>query len=199
MTLPHSLEAICFDAFGTLVEITDNKSPYKKLMKDCHKMSHADFVRFVMCHDLSFDEVLDFVYPEHAEDKRKQLFTLLEIELSSIKLRSGVFDIWTVLKASHLKVAVCSNLAMPYGEPFLKSLPTSADAVIFSYQVGSIKPDKDIYRYVCDGLGIDKQNILFVGDRLKTDIEGPRNFGMRAMHISDFEKTWLTFSTGLIL
>jgi hypothetical protein len=65
------------------------------------------------------------------------------------------------------------NLALPYGEPLLSILPDAPDAVILSFEVGLVKPDPAIFHLVCDGLGIQLAEILFVGDIPAADIEGP--------------------------
>jgi len=78
-------------------------------------------------------------------------------------------------------------LALPYGPPLLAALPDTPDAVILSYEVGLAKPDPAIFRLVCDRLGLQPAEILFVGDTPWADIEGPRAIGMPAMLIAEFE------------
>ena len=100
---------------------------------------------------------------------------------------AGIAEIWQSLRDSGLLIAVCSNLALPYGAPLLSVLPDAPDAVIHSYEVGLVKPDPAIFHVVCDRLGVQPAEILFVGDTQLADIDGPQAIGMSAMHISDFE------------
>lgn len=100
---------------------------------------------------------------------------------------TGIDAIWQVLRDKALRIGVCSNLALPYGSPLLPALSDTPDAVIFSYVVGLVKPDPAIFRVVCDQLGCQPKDILFVGDTPAADIEGPHTIGMPAMLISEFE------------
>jgi len=73
-------------------------------------------------------------------------------------------------------------------------LPDTPDAVILSYEVGLVKPDPAIFRLVCDRLGLQPAEILFVGDTPAADIEGPCAIGMSAMLISEFEASLIALS-----
>tara|TARA_R110002074_G_scaffold130908_1_gene272976 strand:+ start:99 stop:413 length:315 start_codon:yes stop_codon:yes gene_type:complete len=96
-------------------------------------------------------------------------------------------DIWARLRAEGLPLAICSNLASPYGLAVRHSLPDPPDVEVLSYKVGAIKPEPAIYAHVVDGLKLDPAKVLFVGDTLRTDIKGPRSYGFRAVHIAEQE------------
>jgi FMN phosphatase YigB (HAD superfamily) len=51
------------------------------------------------------------------------------------------------------------------------------------YEVGFIKPDHQIYDAIIEKSGFRKEEILFVGDTLIADYEGPRQYGFRALHL----------------
>jgi FMN phosphatase YigB (HAD superfamily) len=87
------------------------------------------------------------------------------------------------------------NLALPYGEALLSILPDAPDAVILSFEVGPVKPDPAIFHLVCDGLGIQLAEILFVGDTPAANIESPRDrnggnadFGFRVVFDSAIQR-----------
>lgn len=86
-----------------------------------------------------------------------------------------------------MPIAVCSNLAAPYGPPMLDLLPDSPDAVVLSYEVGCQKPEPAIYAGVADALGLPPAAILFSGDTPEADVEGPRAADMQAMLIGRLE------------
>jgi putative hydrolase of the HAD superfamily len=52
------------------------------------------------------------------------------------------------------------------------------DAAVFSSEVGVRKPHPAIYREVLDRLGVDPARSLFVGDRVREDVQGPAALGM---------------------
>ena len=94
-------------------------------------------------------------------------------------------DIWTRLREQRLKLALCSNLASPYGVVIRHTLPDYPDAEVLSYKVGAIKPEPAIYARVIEGLKVAPDKVLFVGDTVKADIEGPRAADMKALHVEE--------------
>ncbi|MBD2746689.1 HAD-IA family hydrolase [Microvirga sp. BT688] len=179
------VRAVCFDAFGTLVEITDKRQPFRTLLREGVKGITADEV---LTRPLSLREVAARVSQELGEDGLTELERDLQAECASIRLRPGMATIWQALRARGLRIGVCSNLALPYGGPLLSTLPDPPDAVILSYEVGLVKPQPAIFHLVCDRLGCRPAEILFVGDTPCADVEGPQAIGMPAMLISEFEE-----------
>ncbi len=179
------VRAVCFDAFGTLVEIADKRQPFRTLLREGVKGITADEV---LTRPLSLREVAARVSQELGEDGLTELERDLQAECASIRLRPGMATIWQALRARGLRIGVCSNLALPYGGPLLSTLPDPPDAVILSYEVRLVKPDPAIFHLVCNRLGVGPAEILFVGDTPSADFEGPRAIGMPAMLISEFEE-----------
>ena len=68
---------------------------------------------------------------------------------------------------------------MPYGKVVSSFLP-SLDAYAWSYEVGAIKPESQIYQYLIDKLQCHAKDILFIGDIPLADYSGPTEFGMSA-------------------
>ena len=178
------IQAICFDAFGTLVEITDKRRPFRALLRGGVNSLMAEEV---LTKPLNLREVAASVSHELGETGLAELEADLQAECASIRLRPGIAEIWRSLRERGLRIAVCSNLALPYGAPLLTALPDTPDAVILSYEVGLVKPDPAIFHQVCDRLGLQPAEIQFVGDTMSADVEGPRAIGMPAMLIADFE------------
>jgi HAD superfamily hydrolase (TIGR01509 family) len=164
----NNIRAICFDAFGTLVEITDKRRPFRALLRRGVKGISAEEV---LTKPLSLREVASGVSHELGENGLAELEADLEAECASIRLRPGIAEMWRSLRESGLRIGVCSNLALPYGPPLLSVLPDTPDAVILSYEVGMVKPDPAIFRLVCDRLDLKPAEILFVGDTPSADIE----------------------------
>ena len=72
---------------------------------------------------------------------------------------------------------------MPYGKVVSSLLPT-LDVYAWSYEVGAIKPEPQIYQYLIDQLGCHAKEVLFIGDTPLADFSGPNEFGMSA-HLID--------------
>lgn len=178
------IQAVCFDAFGTLVEIGDKRRPFRTLLSGQH-LSHRTID--ALTQPLGLREVAKDLAIVIGEARLQELELDLAAECISIRLRSGMQLLWAVLRQADVRIGVCSNLAQPYAAPLLASLPGIPDALILSFEVGFIKPQPEIFQFVCQRLGLAAEQILFVGDTLEADILGPRAIGMHAISITSFE------------
>jgi HAD superfamily hydrolase (TIGR01509 family) len=52
------------------------------------------------------------------------------------------------------------------------------DVMVFSEEVGVRKPAPEIFLHACRELDVDPVDTMFVGDNLKTDVQGAANVGM---------------------
>ena len=89
------------------------------------------------------------------------------------------------LKAWGLRLGIVSNAAY---QPRLMLAQLEAlglrqyfGAVSFSSEVGVRKPHPAIYQDALQKLSVDPSRALFVGDRVREDVEGPKRLGMRAV------------------
>jgi putative hydrolase of the HAD superfamily len=55
-----------------------------------------------------------------------------------------------------------------------------------SYEIGHVKPDLEIYRYVINNIPFPKENLFFIDD-VKTNVESARNAGIDAVQFTSFE------------
>jgi putative hydrolase of the HAD superfamily len=83
-----------------------------------------------------------------------------------------------------LAVGVCSNWGWEL-DPFLDrvGLLDLVDSAITSARAGCRKPHPGIYAQSASSIGVDLQEILFVGDSWEPDVRGPRRMGMTAIHV----------------
>ncbi|WP_336147175.1 HAD family hydrolase [Acinetobacter soli] len=179
----HSPNVIIFDAFGTLVKIGESRSPYRKLMKwlksNGRKPSAQD-AKIIMSNSVDIAQLSRLFGAELPEQLLKEITNDLELELSTIELFKDTAPTLQILKESSFKIALCSNLAMPYGEQLRKLLPDFFDAVVFSYEVGAIKPEHQIYKMIQAHFGCDFPEMLFIGDHPILDVETPISLRMKA-------------------
>lgn len=181
------IEAVCFDAFGTLVEITDKRKAFVPLFRALPSEKRRELKHRLMREDRPFTDWPRALGVEM--DSYALAYALLEVlELSiiegqSIALRPGMAEIWTRLRSKGLRLALCSNLASDYVAAMRRQLPDTPDVEVLSCKVGAIKPEPAIYAHVLDGLQLDPGKVLFVGDTARADIEGPQAAGMRAVHV----------------
>lgn len=180
------IEAVCFDAFGTLVEVTDRRGAFRRLFKAVPAERRAELKHRIMREQRSISEWMEQYAVETDPLIALDIHARVLAEVSSVAMRPGLANVWARLRAEGMRLAICSNLASSYGVSVRRALPDAADVEVFSYKVGAIKPEPEIYAHVLDGLSLDPGKVLFVGDMVRTDIEGPRAMGMRAVHVREF-------------
>lgn len=111
------------------------------------------------------------------------LQSLLNTELKSIERFLDAEDCIRALKSAGVKVAICSNLAMPYGSAVYQLWP-GLDAYVYSYAVGALKPDPRIYESVLEQLEEEARSVWMIGDSRRCDQDGPTKVGIKGHILS---------------
>jgi len=101
------------------------------------------------------------------------------------KPKQGVIKAVKILREMGAKLALVSNGKSPFQERNFRALGISEqfDAIIVSEAVGFRKPNKEIFELTCKMLKTEASNAIFVGDNIKSDIEGANNAGMYSIYI----------------
>jgi len=88
------------------------------------------------------------------------------------------------VREKKFKLALVSNAARWSEEVFDSlSLAKYFDKVIFSYRIGVIKPEKEIYLYACQQLGVKPEECIFVGDGGCQELDGAHALGMKTVMV----------------
>jgi putative hydrolase of the HAD superfamily len=102
-----------------------------------------------------------------------------------LTLIDGAEDVLEHFKERDLKIGLISNTIFPekYHLRELKrfGLYPYLDAHSFSSEVGVRKPHPKIFQLTLDELKVDPTEAVFVGDRLKEDVGGAQNVGMKGI------------------
>ena len=173
------LEAIIFDLYETLVTHFDphwkpRPSPAERLGIDQRVFDAAwrgsqrrrftgDFPDFpsVLRHvGEELGEKLDEAIVQQLQDERlaRQERPLLDVE-------AEIIDALRDLRSAGVKVGLISNCEPEDVAAWDRSPLASLIAKpVFSYRVGHMKPDREIYNLACRGLDVDPGRAAFVGD-----------------------------------
>lgn len=183
--LHDGVRGVVFDAFGTLVEITNARRPFRQLyeLAGSETIALKDYATAIMCSPFTLATAARRFTPAATLEELERLEHDLEIELGSIRLFPEVESTLRRLREAGLKIAICSNLAAPYAEPVKRLLPFEPDALSWSFEVGVIKPDSHIYLDACARLGQGRSSLMMVGDKELEDYEGPTRIGMKALRL----------------
>jgi HAD superfamily hydrolase (TIGR01549 family) len=175
----HGIRAIIFDAFGTLVTPVPRNGPYQELAAAANAMGRR-FRDEAMTLDMPISA---FAARYGRPDLSDRLESQLNEEVASVQLFDEVGPYLSLLDWRNVPYAVCSNLAQGYGQR-VKELVPGARGYAMSYETGAYKPQHEIYRAAIDLVGVPPERILFVGDTVRADVEGPRAVGMKAVHLN---------------
>ena len=187
------ISTVVFDVFGTVLNLKHKLHPFRQLLKEgsvSGRRPTSEDVRLVMTNPWTLAEAADHLAIAISPRRLQVIQDDLERELASIRPFVDGLEAIAMLRAEEVRVGICSNLCEPYGEAVLHGLP-GLDGHAFSYQVGAMKPDVEIYQDICGSLGVASghlfedgfEQIVMVGDSPKCDRDGPSAAGMLGFHL----------------
>jgi putative hydrolase of the HAD superfamily len=124
--------------------------------------------------------------------------------LGRMVLRDGVLEVFNLLRANKIKIAICSDLTTLIQHRKIKQLGINnfIDALITSEEAGSEKPDAAMFNLCIKKLKTKPQECFFVGDNFQRDIKGAIKAGMTAIYFDigdgadiDMTKMFVRIST----
>ena len=107
------------------------------------------------------------------------------------RMDSLVVQMLHVLKEAGYRIGLITNCAYDEIAAWDSSeLAGLVDVPIFSCVEGLIKPDPAIYELVCDRLGVDVSDAVFVGDGGSDELRGADAAGLKAIWATWYIETW---------
>lgn len=182
----HDTRLVIFDLFGTLVKFGVMRHPFRKIMhwaRTQGRQPQADDARKLMTINSDHQGLFLSIGIDPPAELLEQLECDIQEELDSLQLFEDVNRTLNRLAESNIPVAICSNLAKPYGVVIKRLLPSIKADTFLSYEVGCIKPDRKIYELITNKYHLEPEHCLFIGDTLLADYEGPKLFGFQARHL----------------
>lgn len=109
----------------------------------------------------------------------------MSIFMNCLVPRSDTLDTLKAIKAAGLKLGLISDcgLETPMGWPETPFAPLF-DHCVFSARAGVVKPHPKLYAEVCDKLGVEPSQCLYVGDGGSREMTGAREAGMHPVLIN---------------
>lgn len=172
------MRAIVFDAYGTLLHITERRDPYQALLRESSS-ARAEARRLIMARQLTFPALLEALGLPYADASR--LAAEIAAEVASVAVYAEVPATLARLRAAGYRLAVVSNLAPPYAEPIRRLLGPWLDVAVFSFEVGYLKPQAEIFHLACARLGAQPAEVMMVGDSPSSDAAGARVAGLHPL------------------
>lgn len=176
------VKAVLFDLYGTLLQFEDDSRPFYKLA--CQAINQQAAIKHALTNNnATLSAFADQIGLSVSPDLTA-LQATLDAELQRIQPFSEVVEVLSVLKQCNIKIAVISNLATLYKQPYYThGLDALVDVSVFSCDCGYAKPRPEIYKLALQNLACAPSDALMVGDSLRSDVEGPAQLGIQAVHL----------------
>lgn len=169
-------QAIAFDLYNTLLQITQQKHPFSQIYQAARLkeqgISQKGYRKLLMT--VEIEDVMEQLPTSFAEAYRKYQ-PVLQQELASVKCFPETLETLEDL-SSKVDLYLISNLATPYKKPFFElGLASFFKGTIFSCEVGSMKPQQGIFQLVEKRSGLKGNKLLMVGDSHTADVAGAKS------------------------
>ena len=107
------------------------------------------------------------------------------------RIEPEVVDMLQCLRQSGLSIGLLTNCTGEEAAAWdMSPLAGLVDVAVFSYQVGVIKPDAEIYTFACNKLGAGPGDTHFVGDGGSDELRGAHAAGLRPIWATWFIERW---------
>ncbi len=178
---------IAFDMYDTRVTAPQWPNPYKGIFSQLwiEWQFYKDLAYIVQTTDADIAEILQKNKAAKISDALLSKFQSdMDAQLSSLSLYDDFLPTIDILKTLWYETAVVSNLSKPYSYPLTNLVSKDMfDYKILSYEVGMQKPDRKIFDHLKDISWYSSDEIVMVGDSLKSDVQWAKNSGIQPIHI----------------
>jgi len=130
------------------------------------------------------EDILNKMKIDVSECTKKQILKLREDRLknSLINVDPTILNVLLDIKNSGKKLCLISNADIIDVKYWDKSpLHNLFDATIFSYEVGYLKPQKEIYKIALKRMEVNPKNSVFIGDGGSDELKGAKELGIRTI------------------
>lgn len=179
-------DVVIFDLFGTLVNFGIQHHPYRQLLKWAREHGRkplSNDARTIMTINGDIQQVANQLGINSPDGLIRKLTDDIEDELASLTLFDDVLPVFDELQQRGIKLAICSNLAKPYGAIIERLLIQYRFEIFLSYEYGFIKPEPEIYHCITSAMKVAPSQCVFIGDTHLADVWGPQQIGMKGIHL----------------
>lgn len=161
----EGVEAVGFDAFGTLIDYPLRLHPYRRFFEQERVNDTNGGDPSLRRRILTSPQTLEQLAVGFGlESQLPTMQDELARELAAVRLYPDVLDSIRRLRTSGHRVGVCSNLAQAYGGIVRELLGDHVDALVLSFEVVLVKPEPAIFAHLSDRLGVVAVATIFIGD-----------------------------------
>lgn len=176
-------KSIIFDLYNTLLYTASKKKPYLNMFRELGlTKGEMNYWRdIVMTKNFnSFEELKNQIKPNSTIDTKKYEFDIKE-EIESTHVFDDTYYILDILSKKY-DLYLLSNITTPYKVCFYNlGLDKWIKFPFFSCDLGYRKPQPEIYDIVIKYSKLNANELLMIGDSVRSDYEGAMNNGIKAI------------------
>lgn len=175
------IKEIIFDCFGVLTQ--DGWIGFLKKYATDENIEELRYANHQADSGLmDYEELLDEIVRLSGVE-REIAHKMITVELM---INDDVIEIVRKLKM-HYKIGLISNVGRPIEVYLPKDITDLFEVQTLSYQVGMIKPAKEIFDAHLVKSGVEPGEAIFIDDR-EPNVEGARSAGLRAIHFKSADQ-----------
>ncbi len=200
-SINQKYQAVIFDLFGTLID-NFSLTEYESILAEMASVLGAPHDGFRHLWLSSFRDRTTGVHPDQrasmeyicrtlkvdaSEAQLQQAFDIrLDFTARAMIPKTGAVKTLEELRATGHKTALISDCSGEVPQLW-KDTPFAPlfDVAVFSCVAGVKKPDPRIYRIATEGLAVEPQRCLYIGDGSSRELTGALQFGMNPVLIRD--------------
>ncbi len=172
------IKLLAFDAYGTLCYIANKRQAYQEIIHQ-PGMGYKKTASLLMTSKQSITDLFDINSIVEQVVVKK-----IQEEVNSVIPFDESLEVLRRVREQGMDIAIVSNLSVPYAEPLKNLFGKYVDYYIFSFDVGYKKPGPEIYAALLEKTSCQTSEVLMVGDNIKSDVEGAKNVGIKAVWLN---------------
>ncbi len=158
--------------------------PYENVRyayKDVFQKTKGSFNELIskFCNKLGIESnktIIDFFHNKFSNESKKQF--ILSEDVSLIKN----------LKSKGYKVILFSNSCCLLNNDAINEVIDYVDNIFYSYDIGYTKDDEKSYKYIEKIMNVKPNEILHIGDTLKSDYYMPKKYGWNVLYYGNSDE-----------
>lgn len=111
-------------------------------------------------------------------------FLEYKLQTENVYLTENVIEVLSYFKSRDFQIGLVTN-----APSYLRTVPSILgieklfDTIIYSYDIGALKPDSLIYLSACKNLEVNPAECIFIGDGNDNELDGANNLGIITVKI----------------
>ena len=193
--MENDIDVVFFDLFFTLVtpkysDLRNENDVLRITKEEWERYAEDDelYLKRATSKNISPEQIIEDIINKMEidvnENGKKEILKLREERLkkSLIDIDSTIIDVLSDIKKNGKQICLISNAdiidVMHWNKSPLNNL---FDSTIFSYKVGYLKPQIEIYKIALEKMNVSPKKSIFIGDGGSDELKGAKELGIRTI------------------